>query len=539
MACTIALRELVTRICARVGLDASKIDVSLLPADAEVRGLTITNQYPAFTTLRALSEIFLFDPSNYDGKVHFVPRGGSSVATITEDDMLDNEQEIDESRRSDSIQIPRVLHLNYFDVAGGLATQKQSSERAGDRRSIGENSLQTPLILTADEAARAVAINHKVMSEDQKGELKLSLPDSFINLVPTDPVIVQWQGRTERARITKAETQDGYQDYVLLRDRQSAYTSLVEGIPPVPQTPPPPSAIGATLIHALDIHILRDSDDAVGLLLYFAASGVSEAWSGATIEVSYDGGANYVRSGEVSTSAVIGTLLDPLPDHPAEFPDEIHTMRVDIATPDPQLESTDLVGLLNRQNLALVGDEMIQFASADEYSPGEWDIAYLLRGRKGTTAAAHAPGTRFVLLDRSSIAMVPAELTDIGRTLTIRATSFGRTADTGTIINITYQGRSQIERAPAYVMAHRSGANAVVTWQGVGRLGAGAQARHGERFDGYRVTFDDGTNPAIVVDTDESELTQNVSALSGTITIAVQQLNTLTGAGPATEVSLP
>jgi hypothetical protein len=539
MACTILLRELITRICARAGLDESKIDVSQLPAETEVRGLTITNQYPAFTTLRALSEIYLFDPSNYDGKVHFIPRGAASVATITEDDMLDNEQEIDESKRSDSIQIPRVLHLNYFDVTGGLATNKQTSERAGDRRSIGENSLQTPVILNTDEAARAIVINHKVMAEDQKGELKISLPDSFIELVPSDPVVIQWQGRSERARITKVETQDGYQDYVLLRDRQSSYTSLVEGIPPPPSTPPPPSAIGATLIHALDIHILRDSDDAVGLLLYFAASGVSPAWTGATIEVSYDSGANYVRSGEVRLSTIMGTLLDALPDHPADFPDEVNAVRVEIATPDATLESTDLTGLLNRENLALIGDEMIQFASADEYSPGEWDISYFLRGRKGTSAAAHSAGTRFVLLDRDSIAMVPAELTDIGRTLTIRATSFGRTSATGTVINITYQGRSQIERAPAYVTAHRAGSDAVVTWQGVGRLGAGALARHGERFDGYRVTFDDGTNPAIVVETDDTELTQDVSSLSGTITIGVQQLNTLTGAGPATEVTLP
>jgi hypothetical protein len=102
-------------------------------------------------------------------------------------------------------------------------------------------------------------------------------------------------------------------------------------------------------------------------------------------------------------------------------------------------------------------------------------------------------------------------------------------------VTMSYTGRSQIEREPAYVMAHRDGVNAVVTWQGVGRLGSGATVAHGARFAGYRVTFDDGAIEQ-VVDTDDEELTHNVSALGSPISIRVAQLNDLTGAGPYTEV---
>lgn len=532
--CDWTLADVVTDICARASLPASLIDVSELES-VTCRGFVVTNTYPAYAALKALSDVFFFDPADLNGIVKFVRRGANSVATFTENDFLDDEQDIEQSKRQDAIQIPRVLHVNYHDVAGGIATDKQTSERSGDRRATGEMSVQSAVIMRADEAAQLVAIHHKVMIEDQRGELKFCLPDSFIRLVPSNNVIVQWQQRSIRARIVKADVYDGYQEYVCLHDRQSTYTSNVEGIPAAPQTPPPSSAVGPTLIQPLDIHILKDADDNVGLLYYVAVSGVLQAWQGALVELSMDGGANYIESASTRISSVMGEIITGLGDHPAEFPDEVNTVTVRIDTPLAELTETDLPGMLNGLNLAIIGDELIQFATADEIVEGTWQISLLLRGRKGTQAVAHVAGERFVLLDTRTVSIVPASLSDIGRALTFRATSFGLAVETGTVITMTYTGRSQIEREPGYVMAHRDGTDLVVTWQGVGRLGSGATVAHGSRFAGYRVTFDDGAIEQ-VVDTDDQELTHDVTALGSPISIRVAQLNDLTGAGPYIEV---
>lgn len=529
---TVPLPSLVEALCERAG--ATQIDVSDIAGD--VRGLTVTNAYPVYSALKSLSEVFLFDPSNYDGIIHFIPRGQNSVATITEDDMLDDEEDIEQEKRSDAIAIPRALHLNYNDVDGGLNTDKQTSERAGDRRSIGEVSLQTAVILNADEAARTVAINHKVLIEDQKGELKFSLPDSFLKLVPANPIIVQRQGKSERCRIAQADTQDGYQTYLCLRDRQSAYTSNIEGIPAAPQTPPPSSVVGATLIELLDIHILRDSDDPVGLGYYVAVSGLLDAWQGATVELSLDGGANYIEESTWTTASIMGETTTVLADHPQAYPDEINTVTVRIDTPNAELLETDLEGLLNRENLAIIGNEIIQFANANETSTeGEWELSYFLRGRKGTYTEEHPDGTRFVLLERSALAFIPADLVQLNRTLTFRATSFGTNTDNGTVVSMTFTGQSQTERAPAYLQARRDGSDVILSWQGVGRLGAGAQSAHGAYFLGYRVTITDGSLTQ-TYDTTEQSLTQDVSAFTGDLTISVQQRNHFTGLGPSIEV---
>jgi hypothetical protein len=529
---TLTLPEVVAAICTRANLDASMFDVSEL--SGIVRGITIVNTYPAYAALRSLAEVFRFDPSNYDAKLHFIHRGGSSVATITEDDMLDDEEEIEQTERGDSISVPRVMHLNYYDVAGGLATDKQTSERAGDRRSVGEISLQSTVIMNADEAARVISINHKVVIEDSKGQLKFCLPDNWLSLVVARPVIVQWQGRSERCRIIQTDLQDGYQQYTLSRDRQSSYTSTVEGIPAAPQTRPPSSVVGPTLIQPLDIHIQRDADDLLGY--YVAISGILPAWQGATVQLSLDGGANYIDSGNWNTPAVMGELLTALGDHPQEFPDEFNIVSVRIDTPNSALQETDLAGLLNRQNVAIIESEIIQFAQVDETSEGIWEISTLLRGRKGTDTASHPAGSRFVLFERSAIPFIPADLTTLNRTLTFRAISFGTAASEGTVVSMLFTGRSQTERAPAYLQVRRDTDDLIITWQGVGRLGGGATVAMGAYFAGYEVTITDGGSNTDLVNTAEQDLTHDVAGFASPINVQVRQRNQITGLGPAIEV---
>lgn len=532
---SIPVTDIIDQICERIGLtqyDASELE------DLLCHGLTITNQYPVYTAFQALGQVFMFDGANIDGQLRFVRRGADSVATVLSGDFVDDQDmDFELSTRQDSIGVPRVMHLNYYDIDGGLATDKQSSERPGDRRSVGEQSLSNAVMMDADQAAQVVAIQHKVGVEELRGEKKFSLSDKFIRLTSTNPILVEWDTVLRRLRITSAEVMDGYQQYTAVHDRQSNYTSDVEGIPAAPQTPPPSGVVGPTMLVPLDIHILRDADDTPGLIGYIAVAGAFPAWQGARIEVSYDGGANYVDAIDVTTAAVMGNLTTELPDHPQAYPDETNSFGVSMYDDESELEATDLTGMLNGQNLAIVEDEMIQFAEPDETSQGQWEISYLLRGRKGTETAHHPIGSRFVVLDRNVLGVVGANLTDVGRTLTFRATSFGTTTDTATVATVTYQGMSQKERQPAYLQAYRSGADVVASWQGVGRLGSGAQVAHGQRFDGYRVTFSDGVDE-IQVETFDQELTQDVSTLSGPVTITVEQLNSLTGAGPSIEVTV-
>lgn len=526
-----SLSYVVDTLCERAGLDSGKIETSDLDSDV-VKGFVTTNAYPCASSLSALSEIFHFSPSNQNGKIKFVKRGGNSLAQIFEQDLIDDDQDIEtQSKRGDPIGVPRVLHLNYYDINGGLNTDKQSSERPDGTRAEGESSIQTAVVLSSNQAATLVAKNHAIMVEAQKGELNIGLPDKWLRLTDSDPIILSYGGKTVRGVISESLIMDGEQRYKVIRDRQSIYTMEVEGIPAAPITPPPSRIVGPTVLHVLDIPIVRDTDDALGV--YIAISGILPAWQGAYVEMSIDGGATYLEGQTFRASTAIGVLTTELSDHPQEYPDRTNTCRVSIYGEDRLLESSDLAGMMNRFNLALVGDEIINFANADEYTQGDWDIGFFLRGRKGTQTQAHSPGTRFVML--SGAVFVPAELIILNREITVRATSLGASIDTATIVKMTFSGNSQREREPAYFSAYRVGSEIVAEWQGVGRLGGGVNIAMGAYFVTYRVSATDGTTTTT---RDVAAMTASIdgSVFTGPVTISVRQVNSLTGPGPATEV---
>lgn len=529
------LSQIVEDICRRAGLPSERLDLGKLDWKQIVRGYTIGNAYSAAGSLQALAGCFFFDPANRNGQVAFVTRGEDSVATVLQDDMIDNGEDVEDSdsRRQDSIAIPRVLHLNYYDVAGGLNTDKQRSERPEGTRSEGEQSMQTPVVMSADEAATVVSIMHGLSVEQQKGELNFALPDNWLRLIESDPVFVQTDTKMVRAIIAKVETETGEQRYRAIRDRQSLYTTNVQGIPAAPVTQPPSSVAGPTLIEFLDIPTLRDTHDQLGF--YMAVSGILPAWPGASVELSMDGGATYQESQTTRISSIMGELVSELGDHPYPFPDEVNTCQVEVGTPNATLENTTLTGMMNRRNLSLIGNEIVNFADADEVTEGTWELSHWLRGRKHTTTESHAIGERFVLLDTAMF--IPAELAWLGKTLTFRAATLGRPVDEATILSVTFSGQSQTEYAPAYLQARRDGTDAVLSWQGVGRLGGGVNVAMGAYFVDYHVTLTDGSVTQTFDQTAES-LTTSLSAFTGPVTVRVQQRNQLTGLGPYIEVTI-
>src|SRR3546814_9874888 len=72
-----------------------------------------------------------------------------------------------------------------------------------------------------------------------------------------------------------------------------------------------------------------------------------------------------------------------------------------------QLVSASIEQLAGGANLALAGEEILQFAHAASLGNGTWRLEGLLRGRGGTESAinAHAAGEPFVLLDSRPVAL--------------------------------------------------------------------------------------------------------------------------------------
>ncbi|NWA25521.1 hypothetical protein HX866_11500 [Pseudomonas gingeri] len=517
--CGWTLPSIIAEICERAGVPFDRIDVGLL--DGYIDGFSTTNAHSAASAIEALAGVIPFDPANYGGRLHFIPRGGKPVAMLTQADLVDDGEEAERTSRGDSITVPRVVNLEYYDTEGGLTTDKQTSDRSFDNRSKAESTTETVVIMRADDAARAVVIGHKISIEEQRGEVEFSLPDSWLELVVSDIVMLG----EDRLRITDIEIDDGQQNYKATFDRASAYISNIEGVPAAVPPEPPSLVISDSVMEFIDSHILRSADDALGY--YIAVSSFTNNWTGAVVELSKDGGANWIDSSGTQANAIMGKTLSSLPVHTRAYRDDRNVITVELLRTDMELIAATQTEMQNRVNLAIIGDELINFSSVEQVGEKTWELGGLLRGRKGSAITSHAAGERFVLLDRIDVTFIDAELFELGRPLMFRVTSYG--LSDGPTTSITFIGRSQQERQPAYMHAHRVGSDLRVTWQGVGRTGGGASVGMGRYFTGYRITLA-GTS----YDTPNRSMTIPYSAGA----LSVRQINSITGEGPAVTVNV-
>src|SRR5690554_1251354 len=181
-----SVSSIVGEVCMRAGIPPDRINLQRL--EGSVEGIPYSPEDGAFSLIEALGQIFLFDASNYDGQINFVPRGEQVVADLVTDDLVDDGKEISKVTRKDAISVPRVLHLEYYDIDGGLSPDKQTSDRSLDARSKSEVKMSTTVMLRPADAARAAVISHKVSIEEQRGTYEFSLPDQWVWLTTGDVI---------------------------------------------------------------------------------------------------------------------------------------------------------------------------------------------------------------------------------------------------------------------------------------------------------------------------------------------------------------
>lgn len=531
------LKAIVASICQDASLEPDKVDVSALP-DVSVPGFATSPDYSAVEAIRELAKVYFFDLQDADGKVKFVPRGGNFARTIDEGVFVSGEDEPETDTTRDSLSVPRLLHLSYFDVSGGQGTDKQFSERQISPRAESPTVLSTPAVLTAETAARGVRVQHQVMEEELRGELVFGVSDQLINLAPADVIVVQYRGRSQRCRITKLELMDGWQRITAVRDRQSAYSATVQAIPPAVVTLPPSTIVGATRFAFLDIPALTQAGDV--LSYHVATSGEVTAWRGAVIERE-EAGAQFAVLATDGTGTVMGALTTALPLASEFYPDNSNVLRVQLARSDDELEGVSNEVWLSRANAAALvradgTAEIVQFRDAVEESPGVWALSGLQRGRLNSGASAHSIGAVFVLLDGALLVQAGTER--LATTINHRAYSFGNNVSTATAQARTWTGRSQREWPPIIETAARVADTMNVTWTPRHRFGSDEFPVPSAQFIGWNITATSGAN-SVSADTVTPTAALNVTGFSNPITVTVRGRNRLTGNGDAATRIVP
>lgn len=522
------LSDIVMDLCLRAGIDPLHVDVNDLYGDT-VPGMKVTSTDGFGSDIDRLREMFNFDKALIDRKIHWVRRGREPVAWIPYSDLLDSRDESLKQTLVDEQKLPREIHIEHIDPSGGYAKNKQTARRRSNMvKAEKSENLDSGLVLTADQAASAVMQKLKVRWNEQVDyEFSTSIKYTFI--VPSDVVMVEdAKGVWHRVRIEERNEDDGEIDWTAKQDAGvRAYSTKRLGNSLPPPTPTSPGLIGETRFEVLNIPVQRGQDDELGL--YLAACGESSGWAGYQLLFSSDEGASYTEAFQSENASIIGDTLTALLEEPAGYlyPSD-QTVEVLVNFP---LSSVSYDQLLQRKNLCVIGDEVLQFQTATLLEQVGGKYRYLLsglrRGRFYTLAETWPQDTRFVLLD-ASVIFAPIDRVYLGADLWYKPVSLGLTSDetTPTAYLLT-EALSQTEFPISRVEAVRDGSdNVTVSFVGAARLGVDTAPYHSKYFRGYRVKFSNDH----VIDTMNQSVTYNSAPVG--VTVQVCALNEITGEGP-------
>lgn len=214
----------------------------------------------------------------------------------------------------------------------------------------------------------------------------------------------------------------------------------------------------------LDIPILTSKDDNSGFYAV-AYAGAGSSLAGSDVFVSADG-SNYSHLVTLQQAGTVGVATTALPAPAAVYgtwltsqelaiTDTTHSITVSLSSGN--LYSAIVAELSTGANLALVGQELLQFESAVQNANGSYTLSKLRRGRKGSNPLIpHVAGETFVLLGSAATRLLtPLELNGLQRYYKVVAP--GQSIDTVSAIQFANTDACLRPYSPVDLVATRSG----------------------------------------------------------------------------------
>lgn len=327
--------------------------------------------------------------------------------------VVDDGEEQFSAQTAPAASLPAVVDLDYYDASRDYQAGRASARGVGGREAV---QVDAPLVLGAD---RARAMAERLMRDRwiARRRATFHLP---IRAQETDPVrvgsIVSVGGETGRWRVEAVEYLDGRMRLDVV---QVAGIDATRSVPSdAGRSLPSPDRIASPT--RLEIVELPDLDGTRQANMLVATANSSEGWRPVPVEMTVGG--LHLDGSSAARESVLGISSNVLRAVTSCLIDQASELTIDLVDPSHHLVSVDDAALLSGANLAMVGDELIQFGRAEAIGGGRYRLTRLLRGRRGTEWAAytHRQGEVFLLLDPSRTVAIELRADQIGASFTAR-----------------------------------------------------------------------------------------------------------------------
>ncbi|WP_417611449.1 phage tail protein [Parasphingorhabdus sp.] len=420
------------------------------------------------------------------------------------------------ARRTASIAAaPRQFSVRYYDPARDYQSGAQSAFRPGAGRV--STVIDFPATIVADQA-RKIAATSLWSQYDERSTLDVAVPlDGRLN---RPGKLVKFNGWDGLWRVRECEIGRGLVQLSLTRasaDRGLAAAGSEQGR----SIGDPDLRAGLTRLILVDLPFALDASMTVSdsAMPYAAAAG-DAGWRNAQLFASGPDGTAGAYIGQIKAPTTIGTISGALASANPALVDRVNVIDVVLHNANMTLAYADGMQLLAGRNLALVGQEIVQFAEAAPLGDGRFRLSRLIRGLGGTEAEVerHGIGEDFVLLDGASMLEIGAAHYAPFSPLFILA--LGRDDDVPVAATIASPGRALTPWSPVHPKWEFLG-NGDLQIQWIRRSRAGTiwpdhvDVPLAEESEGYRVELaaESGSGPVIVIETSEPRVTVDVDQM--------------------------
>ncbi len=475
-----------------------EVDTSLV--DAQATGFVLYQQQSARDAVEKVCAAYMLDMVESD-KLKFRPTDSDSVVTIPEDDLVPkSETDFDllSISREDESSLPAVVQVAYLDANRDFQESVQSTIRMATT-SKRTTKIEVSAAMTAS-AARQLSEMALYVQWMNRLKFRFRTTLEYLELEPGDVVQLQYGDDLFTVKITSSDvTESVMMQFEAVAHSASAWNSVVSGgtgdytLPQV-EPPVPPE----TDLFLIETHCISDNDD---IPMFYAAAGSSDStWRGASLYRSFDGGNTYSFVSLLPLGTV-GYTNNALADGITTTWDEANY--IDVTLLRGELQSVNELAILNWANLAIVGDELVQFQNAELVDSNRYRLTRLLRGRKGTEWATsnHNTGERFVLLNSSLISRIVAETSQIGIAYYYKGVSIGGAVADAEEEIFTYTGKNLYPLSPVHIWGDWEGNDVYINWTRRTRVGGEwrdyMDVPLSEAFEKYEVEILNASNEVV------------------------------------------
>ncbi len=404
-------------------------------------------------------------------------------------------------RRSEA-GLPAILSVAHYeperDYQQGL---QRVRDGGGGRRDV---RIDMPVTLDAARIkGHAIAALHRMRIE--RTTAKIQLPWRYLDLVPGQCIAVP--GDAGEWRVSAVTLNRMVVEAELVRHAITAPTGIASD--PGRTMAQADEPHGPTVFRVLDLPPLDDTVPTAPQVAV-AAAGTLPGWRRAALLVSLDDGVSWQEAGPTAAPAVIGMTQTRLGLASAHLWDEASRLDVALLNSGMALHSATPEAVLAGANVALVGDELIQFRTATPLGADNYRLSGLLRGRRGTEWAIsdHGAAEPFILVARESLALLDVP----PGTGSVRVIATGIADPQPGEQDLLRPGRALLPLAPAHARAERlSNGDTEILWIRRSRNGwrwlDGVDAPLGEEAERFQVTIIPDVGPRRTSGTLEARLT--------------------------------